>query len=234
MTTTTTQQVAAPDTGAPRRSIVALVAAAVLIAVAVALVLVFGVARPPQLPTLAEQPDPAPPASVTWSRWQEGFACVDTLAPDGTVTEVACDLSGDEVLAWDDEGIALWVWEPRERIELLDPATGEVTGTRPANGHRFDEGHTDDLRVRHADGTLTVRLADSGALLWEVEAHDNYRVHQGSVSPDGQWVAMFDSAGRLLLVPADGASEPRVWHDAEQQWQAPVWEGTPLPAADPG
>jgi len=215
--------------GIPPRSVAALIAAAVLVVGVVVLVLVLGVARPPALPTVAEQPDPAPPASVAWTRWQEGFACVDTLAPDGTVTEIACDLQGEEILAWDADGIALWVWGPREMVEILDPATGEVVDTRPASGQLLDERPMDALRVRHDDGRLTVQLRDTGEVLWEVDAHANYRVREGSLSPDGEWVAMFDSAGRLLVAPTDGSVEPRVWHEDDEQWQSPVWEGTPLP-----
>ena len=215
--------------GVPPRSVAALVTAGVVVVGVVALVLVFGVARPPELPSLAEQPDPAPPASVAWTRWDEGFACVDTLAPEGTVAEVACDLQGEELLAWDADGIAMWVWGPREMVEILDPTTGEVVDTRPASGHLLDERPMDALRVRHEDGTLTATMRDTGAVLWEVDAHENYRLREGRVSPDGEWVAAFDSAGRLLVAPTDGSVEPRVWHETEEHWQAPVWEGTPLP-----
>lgn len=215
--------------GVPPRSLVALILAAVLVVVVVALVLIFGVARPPELAAMADQPDPAPPASVAWTRWDDGFACVDTLTPDGMVAEVACELEGGQILAWDADGIALWVWGPREMIEVLDPATGEVVDTLAASGQRLDEGPMDALRVRHDDGTLTVHLRDTGEMLWEVDAHQNYRVRAGARSPDGDWVAMFDSAGRLLVVPADGSMAPRVWHETEEHWQAPVWEGSPLP-----
>ncbi len=215
--------------GVPPRSIAALVTAAALVVAVVALVLVFGVARPPELPSLAEQPDPAPPASIAWTRWDEGFTCVDVLAPDGTVTEVACDLQGEEILAWDADGIALWVWGPRERVEVLDPATGEIVDSRPARGQLLDERPMDALRVRHEDGILTAQLRDTGEVLWEVDAHENYRLREGRLSPDGEWVAVFDSAGRLLVAPTDGSVGPRVWHEDEEQWQAPVWEGTPLP-----
>lgn len=217
----------------PQRSLVALLAAATLVVVVIALVLVFGIARPPALATLAEEPEPALTASLAWSQWEDGGACLYVVAPSGEARQVGCDYDGEELVAWTDDGIAMLVWGPRDGLELIDPDTGEVADTVAFAGHPeewFDHAGG-AVGSRTVDGTLTVTLRDSDVELWRVDAPETYGVNDGFLSPDGEWVVLVDRAGRLLLVPADGSSQPRVWHEVEQTWVRPVWEGTALPTA---
>ncbi|MFU8841146.1 MAG: hypothetical protein ACNA8R_10560 [Nitriliruptoraceae bacterium] len=219
-----------PHGPAPARSLIALIAAAAVVIVTVALVLLFGLARPPALPTLAEQPEPDLPA-VAWLQWDRDN-CLMVATADGALREVTCSVRGEEVLGWDDDGIALLVWERTEAIEVLDPDTGDVVGRRALPGDPWEEREGDWRRIdtRNLDGVLTVRL--DGEVIWEVEAPESYWLNTGTVSPDDRFVVAVDSADRLLLLDATGAQEPRVWLEDVMSWQAAVWEGTPVPGLD--
>jgi hypothetical protein len=212
---------------------VALIAAAAVVVIAIGLVLAFGMARPPELASLAEEPEPALDAAVAWVRWDRE-ACLYVATPDAATREVVCGLRGEEVLGWEADGIGMLGWEPSEAIEVIDPDTGEVVDVRPSTGEPWEERERgwDRIDSRQHDGVLTVRLA--GTVLWEVEAPEAYWVNPGALSPDGRFVVAFDSADRLLLFDATGERAPRVWLEDVEGWQAPVWQGTPLPAADQG
>ena len=215
----------------PQRSLVALLAAATLVVVVIALVLVFGIARPPALPTLAEEPEPSLTASLAWTQWDGdgGGSCVHVLTPSGEERQVGCFFDGEELVAWTDDGIAMAVWGPRHAVELIDPDTGEVVDRIDGEPEEYVGRGGDAVRSRTVDGTLTVTLREGDVELWRVDVPDTYDVNDGFLSPDGEWVVLVDRAGRLLLVPADGSREPRVWHEVEESWVRPVWEGTPLP-----
>ncbi len=215
------------STDRPQRSTVALVAAALLLIVVVALVLVFGIARPPALSSLADQPDPAPPAAVAWTSFDpDDGPCLHVARPDGTTEVLVCNLDG-EVWAWDDDGIAVFTYRARDELEIIDPATGEVVERREVDPEgRSGPSPGGTVSSRHGDGTLTVTRVDTRDVIWEVDAPEGYRIGQGAVSPDGNWVAMFDSTERLLLLPADGSAEPRVWAEDTTEWDLPVWEGS--------
>lgn len=223
----------ASTTSRPDRSIPALVAAAVVIAIVIGLVLLLGIARPPQLDRLADAPQPAPSAAVAWTAFDRDGSCLEVARPDGTSRSLRCDLDGGEVLAWDDEGIALSAFGPSPQVHLIDPATGEQRGGQDLDeGGRPYPGQMSELHSQHTDGTLTVMRDDTLQVIWEVEAPEGYRVWQGTTSPDGEWVAMLDSTGRLLVVPADGSAEPRIWVEEAGDGSAPVWQGTPLSSGD--
>ncbi|MFP4148748.1 MAG: hypothetical protein ACLFV0_04595 [Nitriliruptoraceae bacterium] len=212
------------------RSLAALVAAALVLVGTVVLVLVFGLARPPQLPSLAADPEPDLPG-VAWMSWDRG-TCLLVAGADGAVDEVACGLQGGEVVGWDADGIATAVRGPSSGgIELLDPDTGEVVDTQPLADDAAREPATPSGRseTRTVDGVLTVNL--DGTVLWATEAPEAYWVEPGSLSPDGRWVAAFDSADRLLVLDATGAQPPRVWLEGVEGWRPPVWEGTPVPSS---
>lgn len=222
--------------GAPSaRSLVALVAAAALVVVTVTLVLIFGIAHPPELVSLAEEPDPAPSASVAWISGEQERSCVYLATPDGHHEQLTCDEDElGEVVAWDDDGVVVRTWWPRDELRWFDPSTGEeVDAVVLDEPEEISRRHRSEISTRVRDGVLTVTVAESGEVLWAVEAVEGYRVNQGAVSPDGQWVAMFDSASRLLVVPADGARPPRVWAEDAAHWELPIWEGTELERSAP-
>lgn len=221
------------STTGPRRprSLPALLAAAGVVVVTVVLVLLFGLARPPELSSLAEDPEPGLPA-VAWVHWDRGESCLTVATADAETREVTCGLRGEEILAWEADGIAVVVWGPNEQLEVIDPDTGEVVETRALEQDAWREPRPafDGVNARQHDGVLTVRL--DGTIVWEVDAPESYWLNPGSVSPDGRYLAAFDSADRLLLLDATGEQEPRVWLEDVEGWQPPVWEGTPVPATD--
>jgi hypothetical protein len=235
MTGTLTRPAAPSDEPAGRgdRSVPLLVAAGVLVLAVVGAVLLFGVDRPPALATLADEPDPAPSAGVAWMGWSADETCVSVARPGGEVTQLWCERGGGELVGWPEPGVLeLRSWENGEAIRTIDAETGEVLGR--AGGH--DDGGTDpedgwkdpeqEVWTQHRDGRLTVRLQRDDTVLWETQAPERYDVHVAATSVDGRWVAMVDGAERLLVVPADGSSAPRVWTTGVDPWEAPVWEGT--------
>jgi hypothetical protein len=218
-----------PQAGREDRSVAALAAAAALVVLVVVLVLFLGVARPPELASLAEQPEPAPSAAVVWMTWGPDGACLSVAHPDGSSEELVCNRDGAEVRAWTDEGIVLWGYGARDEVRIVDPRTGETTTQRTAEAEvRPGPGVAEDVSARRDAGVLIVTRRDTGDVVWEVAAPEGYEVLGGAVSPDGDWIAMLDSTDRLLVVPADGTAAPRVWVEDAARWSVPVWEGTPL------
>jgi hypothetical protein len=206
------------------RSLPLLIAAAVLVVAVVGAVLLFGVERPPGLTRLADQPDPEPPAAVAWMGSGGMETCVRIAWPEATVTEPWCDRAGGDLVGWTDEGILLHRWEGSESIRVLDPVSGEFVG-RSREGRWEPPYEQPAAWTERRDGELIVRL-DDDTVVWRVETTDRYEIRTSAISADGAWVAMVDSADRLLLVPADGSSPPRVWTEGVTAWQTPIWEGT--------
>jgi hypothetical protein len=227
----------AGPSGAPSergdRSVPLLVAAGALVLVVVAAVLLFGVDRPPALAALADDPDPAPPAGVAWMGWTGDEACVAVARPDGEVEQLWCDRAGGELVGWPETGmLEIRSWESGDVTRAIDAETGEVLGRTPGP----DAGGTDPegewrgpepaVWTQRRDGRLTVRLQTDDTVVWRTEAPERYDVHASARSADGRWIAMIDAAERLLVVPADGSTAPRVWATGVDGWEPPVWEGT--------
>ena len=233
------------EQGAPaRRSVLLLVAAAVLVVAVVGLVLAFGVVRPPSLATIADVPEPAPPGGVAWASWQAGETCVTVVRADGQVDrDLYCQRDGGELVAWTETGFVLRTWDgPEGDLVVIDADTGEVVDVVTDSSRRGTQ-RPESVRTSYREGRLTVtHERDRDRVVWEVEAPDAYDVTSGALSPDGDWFALVDSADRLLIVPADGSAEPRVWATDAPRWGDIVWEGTaidlgPSPragSADPG
>lgn len=215
----------APAHAAGQRSPVLLVAAALLVVVTVALVLVFGVLRPPTLASLAEDPSAGPSAAVAWMAWDGGEGCVTLARPSGVVDTRWCSPAGGEVIALDGDEVVVRTWETGERLRTIDLADGQPTGWIPARPDPAGDPVPDAVLVERTDGLLTVRAVDTERVVWQVEAHDDYTIDSSALSPDGGWILLVDAAGRLLVVPSDGVAPPRVWAEDVPAWPTPVWEG---------
>jgi hypothetical protein len=225
MTATLPRTSTEPAADRPERSVLLLTGAAVLVLLVVGAVLVFGVDRPPSLSSLSDVPTPAPSASVAYLTEQGEGTCIRVAQPDGTLVGPWCDRMGGEVVGWDADGILLRRWDGVETVRAIDPATGEVVGRAPDRAWRepYDQAV---VWSEYRDGELIVRSEEDDAELWRVEASDRYEIRSSALSADGDWIAIVDSADRLLVVSADGADAPRVWASDVAEWQWPVWEGT--------
>jgi hypothetical protein len=218
-----------PDGAPPDRSVPLLVLAGVVVLAVVGAVLVFGVQRPPALGTLADSPGPVPDAGIAFLVDRPDGSCVEVVWPDGATAGPWCDPRGGELVGWDDQGLLVRSWDVAETVRILDPATGEVVGrTRDLRSRQPERRPA--VWTEHRDGELVVRLEEDDTEVWRVEATDRYDIRASSTSPDGDWVALIDSADRLAVVPADGSAPPRLWRTEVSSWQWPVWEGTPLDA----
>lgn len=213
-----------------RRSIALLIAAGVAVVSTVIVVLVLGVARPPELALLG--PSERPERSIAVFVYRDRGQCLDVVTPDGQVREVRCGLDGvGPAIAWDGAGIVVLRFDRLgEVLETLDPFTGEVvTRETLADGGSQDltgrDGRDGWVSSERDGGLLIVRDAD-GRILWNVEAPESYRVEAGALDAATGRRALIDSAGRLLLLDL-GAEVPRVWvEDLGTSYAELIWEGT--------
>ncbi|MEX0835839.1 MAG: hypothetical protein WD010_07090 [Nitriliruptor sp.] len=112
----------------------------------------------------------------------------------------------------------------------IDPDSGEVVHRSDADGADFLDPHRGhDLAEVRDGGQLEVRV--DGQVLWTTDADERYSIHGTWPSPDGAWVALQDSADRLLLVPADGSAEPVVWTEDVDGYATIVWRDVSAPDA---
>jgi hypothetical protein len=210
-----------------------LVVAAGILLVVGALVLAFGIVRAPALDGLTDAQRADLPGGIAWTQFNEREGCTDLMVarPDGEARSIACSTTLDEVVGWTDEGLMI-VTGWGSGLEIRDPVTGEVTST-PFVDSMFwepEEERDDGVTVERTDGTLVATLP-SGTTVWEVEADARYEIGVSSISPDGEWAAMTDSAERLLVVRADGSEPPAVWATGLQNWSRAylAWEGAEPP-----
>lgn len=206
----------------------ALVAAAVVAIVVVGLVLTVGVARPPTLATIAEDPAVTPPGAVALYGWTDGESCLTVVTPDGSTDRPWCSQEGADLVGWTDRGVVLQTYGAGDEVELvIDPDDGEVVASRAATGEYRSDGQASAVVSSRSrgGGDLEVRLHD-GTVLWRTEAPDTYRIGAGWHSPDGRSVALLDNAERLLIVPADGSQEPRIWAEDVSAWYQLAWQGS--------
>lgn len=224
---------AAQGRGGERGSLAYLVGAVGLIALVAVLVMVFGVVHPPALPSL-KSAGVTPPASVAWTQWDDRDDCSALLVarPDGSVDRLACEQDIGDAVAWTSAGIISLSWGPSgQALVTWDAATGDVVSREAVSGEDYyGESGASSVASFHRDGKLIVTLDDGGRELWAIDAQSGYAVRAGATSPDGDWVAMIDSADRLLLLELSGEDGPAVWaNGANVSWMAPIWEGTALP-----
>jgi hypothetical protein len=164
---------------------------------------------------------------VAWIDRDGEEPCLNVVAPDGSRTELACDLDLGDPIGWDADGIVVRSWDVWDEVVVFDAQTGDEV-RRSTLGDPEDQIADRGIEVvaRTRDGSLTVTIRGTGDVVWQTDAPENYHVRTGIVSPDGAWVALVDSTGRLLVVSADGEGEPRVWADGVSTWDGIVWEGT--------
>ena len=208
----------------PKRSVAALVAAGALVLVVVAVVVTFGVVRPPDLDSITQGPPVT--GAVAWTQWEGERTCVMAATPDGQVTRVRCDRDYADLRAWTDEGIIIHRWSGSGSDVVIDPVSGQVIESRPIPEGEQPIYTGEAITSYHEDGMLIVEDLETDDELWRIAIASVYRVHGGTASPDGRWIAAGDSAGRLLVFDRESGSGPRVWvTDVDVGWMV-VWQGT--------
>ncbi len=206
-----------------------LIAAAVVVVLTVGAVVLWGVERPPELPPLESGGEVAPEAGVAWTDGDDRGTCVHVARPDGSSSELTCELRG-RVVGWDDRGVLVqeFVTDGTDLV-IVDPDTGD------RETEELDEpmqrGSGDEVVGRHLDDDDVLRIEDrrsSDVQVADIPARPSYDLRWGEYAPDGHGVAAIDSADRLLFIPVDdqghGADAPRVWVEDVEAVDA-VWQG---------
>jgi hypothetical protein len=212
-----------------RRSWLLLSLAALLVVGTVVAAAVLGIERPPSLPHVRDVPDPAPSGAVAWSAWNGNQQCVHVVTPTGEERRPWCSNEGYDVVGWASSGdLVVHSWETPGRLRTIDPVTGEVTGRSSGDPDELAGDRPPDEAAwgEQVGGELVLVAAADDRELWRVQASDRYRITASARSADGEWIAVVDSAERLLVLPADGSSEPRVWATDVPGWIQLVWEDT--------
>lgn len=207
-----------------RRSIATLVVAAAVVAIVTVVVIAFGIAPYPDVPRLADQPEPAVTAQLAYLAYDRE-PCLHVVDGSGLDREVRCgsDVEGG-ALAWQDDGhVLVHRYRFEEEIVTIDVATGQVTETRPATAAEQKQPvpagvdqRADGARVATtgSDGTARVEVRTSDGVtttVLELEGPDGYRLEDARWSHDGDWIVVRDTAQRLLVFGADGEPAPRTW-----------------------
>jgi hypothetical protein len=221
-----------------RRAIVSIVAAVLVVVLVTAIILVFGVIPLPEFPSLADQPDPSIPGTVAYVEFDDEPCIFTVPASGGEAREVWCGRDYVEFPAWSSDGLlVLMDWTAQPTYVLIDPATGNEVdrvpiddidrpGTQPlpyppeARQDRADGGTLRINGPRGGASAVTVRLpgGEDRTIVSVKDGPTDYWFVQAQWSPDGEWVLVSDSAGRLLIVADTGDPEARVLVEGLQEW----------------
>jgi len=228
-----------------RRAIVSIVAAVSVLAVVTVIIFVFGVIPLPDFPSLADQPDPSIPGTVAYVEFDDTRCLVTVPAAGGETREVWCGQQYMEYPSWTADGmLAILDYNAEPTYLLIDPATGtEVDRIRQADqtgatgpfptpsGNRQERPDGATVRTegrQDGEASVIVRVDGSEQTILSVEgAPSDYGFIEVQWSPDGEWVLVSDSEGRLLIVGADGTPGARVLVDglrpygAQAAWYIP-------------
>jgi len=223
-----------------RRAIVSIVAAVSVLVVVTVIIFVFGVIPLPDYPSLADQPDPSIPGRVAYVEFDEEPCLFIVPASGGDAQEVWCGRQYIEYPSWSSDGLLLVMdYTAEPTYILIDPATGnevdrvrvEDTNVPGAEPLRYGPGiryeRPDGATVitagrRSGESTVEVQLpgGESRTILSVEDAPADYQFVDVQWSPDGEWVLVSDTEGRLLIVGADGTPGARVLVDGLQQYGA--------------
>lgn len=205
----------------------AVAASGALVVGVAAVVLLFGVVTPPELPDIAGGPKlPQPVALLTPDGRDE---CVTIIAPSGEARRGACFEDGAGILDVSEEhGLVLERFVGAgEVFSVLDPVSGEVVDTIESSGGRdepLDQDGPGAVLVEEADGEQVVRYVrgDDDRELLRLEAPREYRLYPGRHAPAGPWVLLTDSADRVIVASLEGRGAWLLVDDGRDPLWVPV------------
>jgi hypothetical protein len=256
-----------PEEAADRRTVIAITGAVAIVLVVALGIIVFGYVPLPDYPRLDDDPDPAIPGMIVYVEASNEQSCLVTIsAGGGAATEMACERDGgyfDQNLAWTADGLVVTMQYGRQGREIVayDPQTGReveriVVDEPPSNRpprivepnltrpeERMTRADGARLEIAHRpEGETAVRLRDAEGQrrdLLAAEGPRNYEFVSAQWSPDGEWVLVADSRGRLIVVDAGGET-PRLlverngrdWWTTSAAWFIPGEETYTVDLAD--
>ncbi|NNC39189.1 MAG: hypothetical protein HKN95_00745 [Acidimicrobiia bacterium] len=225
-----------------RKVLISVVASVVVIGLVVGLVLTFAIIPLPDFPSLADDPDPSIPGTVAFARWDDGDLCVWTVpASGGEASEVLCDNNigfGEISPGWTPDGLLVveQFGPNREVFRVVDPETGETIDRISFEETGAYDGPVGRDFVATQDGLSVYVNGDRGEpqlilevpsgserIVLEVEGPADYRFDWARLSPDGEWILVQDSEGRVLIVSPDGDPNARILTDDVDSWMAASW-----------
>ncbi len=205
------------------RRVWALVVAVVVVVVAVAVIIAFGIVPYPDLPAMADQPDPPVTGQIAYARYDGDGPCVHVVDGRGREDELGCGSAFEGSLRWiDEDRLGVQRFGGSARIDVYDVATGEVVETLVDHDEDlFDRGVLQDVaadgrRVTTGgeEGRVWVEVVDdAGAVerVLELDGPERYQLHDVGWTEDGAWIVARDSGQRVIVVDAEGRVEPRLW-----------------------
>jgi hypothetical protein len=226
-----------------RKVFISVVASVVVIGLVVGLVLAFAIIPLPDFPLLADDPDPAIPGTVAFARWENDGLCISTVpAGGGDEREIICEQNigfGEFTAGWTPDGLLI-VEEFRpngEWFRLVDPDTAETVervgfqqtslGREPIPIRKFEENADGlTLLVEGPRGEPRLEVYGNGSVertILSVDGPADYWFNSASWSPDGEWILLQDSEGRVLIVSPDGDPNARILTDDVDSWMAASW-----------
>ena len=212
---------------------------------AVVVLSVLRVDRPPDYPSLAASPDNTIPGTVlyTHSVADEGNCIYAVPAAGGEPQQIMCADRRIQRFGWASDGRILI----RRKVAgepfyiQIDADTGEQISSVPV----ADVSKTDRRRIdpalnrwfdkkKRADGTV-LRMPNYDVVVRSPEGEkkkilkladdvsSTYSFYGMQWAPDGEWVLLSDSVGRLLIVAADGDPSARVLVAEGSTYPLPAW-----------
>ena len=176
---------------------------------------------PPEFPTVADQPLPGLTGTIAYAVPGEGSdratGCVYVIAAEtGRRRPVGCPRDGTAPSA-----ITGIVWTPDGDLEVYgptgyeDPTLIRVGAGRAARGSTPEAQRTRGIRrdgtwVEVGDRTeegaelMLIGPDDERRYIATMDAPPGYQFGEPQWSPDGRWILVGDSIGRLLVLDADG------------------------------
>lgn len=219
----------------PTRAVAAIVASAVVVIAAVVVILTVGLVPLPDLPSLADDPDPAIVGTIAYvhGTWEDSCIAV-TPASGGESRDIWCGRQPPDQLAFTPDGLLLVSGWPERPVDVdgpivtvIDPQTGNevdevrpdgrVPGTWVPDRTRRDDETVLQIGSRE-EGVAELRVGAPGSepqTIVRLEGPRDYEFVEAQWSPDGAWILAVDSRGRLIVVGADGTPAARLLIDTD-------------------